>query len=272
MKTLRPWKLLTDENESENSLVQGDKQEETLQANEAICEEGLKKNDTDQEIIDLENCVDLDEFPVLEHANLETNNNDKEWKDIQAFESLGHVDQLEIEQAIQENDSEPGKVNIFHEETVVDQPDGDSETEPEEPDLDSDGTIPVADSNQADQQEIEQTIQENHSEILKINTSDEDIMVDQTEGDSETEPEEDDSSVDSDGTFSEADSKQANHQETEQTIQVNDSETVKINTFDEDTCVDQTELEEDDSSVDSDDTISEADSNQAVQGSDIAEE
>ncbi|KAL0677372.1 hypothetical protein Bca4012_005353 [Brassica carinata] len=252
--------------------VQGDKQEETLQANEAICEEGLKKNDTDQEIIDLENCVDLDEFPVLEHANLETNNNDKEWKDIQAFESLGHVDQLEIEQAIQENDSEPGKVNIFHEETVVDQPDGDSETEPEEPDLDSDGTIPVADSNQADQQEIEQTIQENHSEILKINTSDEDIMVDQTEGDSETEPEEDDSSVDSDGTFSEADSKQANHQETEQTIQVNDSETVKINTFDEDTCVDQTELEEDDSSVDSDDTISEADSNQAVQGSDIAEE
>ncbi|CAF1706821.1 unnamed protein product [Brassica oleracea] len=264
--------LLTDENESENSLVQGDKQEETLQANEAICEEGLKKNDTDQEIIDLENCVDLDEFPVLEHANLETNNNDKEWKDIQAFESLGHVDQLEIEQAIQENDSEPGKVNIFHEETVVDQPDGDSETEPEEPDLDSDGTIPVADSNQADQQEIEQTIQENHSEILKINTSDEDIMVDQTEGDSETEPEEDDSSVDSDGTFSEADSKQANHQETEQTIQVNDSETVKINTFDEDTCVDQTELEEDDSSVDSDDTISEADSNQAVQGSDIAEE
>ncbi|CAF1887249.1 hypothetical protein YC2023_014226 [Brassica napus] len=263
---------MTNENESENSLVQGDKQEETLQANEAICEEGLKTNDTDQEIIDLENCVDLDEFPVLEHANLETNNNDKEWKDIQAFESLGQVDQLEIEQAIQENDSEPGKVNIFHEETVVDQPDGDSETEPEEPDLDSDGTIPVADSNQADQQEIEQTIQENHSEILKINTSDEDIMVDQTEGDSETEPEEDDSGVDSDGTFSEADSKQANHQETEQTIQVNDSETVKINTFDEDTCVDQTELEEDDSSVDSDDTISEADSNQAVQGSDIAEE
>ncbi|KAG2293608.1 hypothetical protein Bca52824_040277 [Brassica carinata] len=194
------------ENTETNSLVQGDKQEETLQANEAICEEGLKKNDTDQEIIDLENCVDLDEFPVLEHANLETNNNDKEWKDIQAFEK------------------------------------------------------------------IEQTIQENHSEILKINTSDEDIMVDQTEGDSETEPEEDDSSVDSDGTFSEADSKQANHQETEQTIQVNDSETVKINTFDEDTCVDQTELEEDDSSVDSDDTISEADSNQAVQGSDIAEE
>ncbi|KAH0937035.1 hypothetical protein HID58_004496 [Brassica napus] len=266
--------VMTDENESENSLVQGDKQEETLQANEAICEEGLKKNDTDQEIIDLENCGDLDEFPVLEHANLETNNNDKEWKDIQAFESLGQVDQLEIEQAVQENDSEPGKVNIFQEETVVDQHDGDSETEPEEDDfgVDSDGTISEADSNQANQQGTEQTVQENHSEILKINTSDEDIMVDQTEGDSETEPEEDDSGVDSDGTFSEADSKKANHQETEQTIQVNDSETVKINTFDEDTCVDQTELEENDSSVDSDDTISEADSNQAVQGSDIAEE
>ncbi|KAF3536224.1 hypothetical protein F2Q69_00018927 [Brassica cretica] len=180
--------VMTDEKESEKNLVQEDKQEETLQANEAICEEGSKKNDNDQEIID------LGEIPVLEHASTETNNDNKELKDIQALE--------------------PEKVNIFHEETVVDQPDGDSETEPEE----------------------------------------------------------EDSGVDSDSTISEAASSQVGHQETEKEIQGNDSETVKINTFDEATMVDQTESEEDDSGVDSDDTISEADSNRAVQGSDIAEE
>ncbi|KAG2284782.1 hypothetical protein Bca52824_056002 [Brassica carinata] len=180
--------VMTDEKESEKNLVQEDKQEETLQANEAICEEGSKKNDNDQEIID------LGEIPVLEHASTETNNDNKELKDIQALE--------------------PEKVNIFHEETVVDQPDGDSETEPEE----------------------------------------------------------EDSGVDSDSTISEADSSQVGHQETEKEIQGNDSETVKINFFDEAAMVDQTESEEDDSGVDSDDTISEADSNRAVQGSDIAEE
>lgn len=64
--------------ESENSLVQGDKQEEKLQTNEeAVCEEGSNKNDNDQETIDLENCVDLDEIPVLEHANTETDNDHK---------------------------------------------------------------------------------------------------------------------------------------------------------------------------------------------------
>ncbi|KAF8097895.1 hypothetical protein N665_0279s0025 [Sinapis alba] len=229
--------VMSDEKESANSLLQVDKEEETMQANEAVCEEGSKKNDNDQEIIDLANCVDLDEIPVLEHANTETSNDNKgmqrikytnhlsclhiiyknvfsfaESKNIQAFESLEQDNHLEIEQAIQENDSEPEKVNTFDEETVVDQADGDSETEPEE----------------------------------------------------------DDSCVDSDS-ISEADSNQADHQETEQAIQENDSETtVKINTFDEaTTMVDQTEPEEDDSG---DGTISEADSNEAVQGSDIAEE
>ncbi|CAH8320174.1 unnamed protein product [Eruca vesicaria subsp. sativa] len=201
--------------ESENSLVQGDKQEETLQANETIGEEGSEKKENDQKIIDLENCVDLDEILVLEHANTETNNENKELMNgIQAVESLGEVGNLETEQAIQENDSEPEKISTFHEETVVDQPDGDSETEPQE----------------------------------------------------------DDSGVDSDSTISEADSNQSNHQETEQAIQEIDSETVKINTFDEATMVYQTEPEEDDSGADSDGTISEADSNQAVHGSDIAEE
>ena len=107
----------------------------------------------------------------------------------------------------------------------------------------------------------------------KVNIFHEETVVDQADGDLETEPEEEDSGVvDSDSTISEADSNQAGHQETEKEIQGNDSETVKINTFDEATMVDQTESEEDDSGVDSDDTISEADSNQAVQGSDIAEE
>ncbi|XP_018467650.1 uncharacterized protein LOC108839380 [Raphanus sativus] len=137
--------------ESENSLVQGDKQEEKLQTNEeAVCEEGSNKNDNDQETIDLENCVDLDEIPVLKNANTETDNDHKE-SDIQAFESLGQVDQLEIEQAIQENDPEPEKVITFHEERGVDQPDGDSATEPEDDGsgVDSDGTVSEADSNQA---------------------------------------------------------------------------------------------------------------------------
>ncbi|KAG5408596.1 hypothetical protein BRARA_B00692 [Brassica rapa] len=279
--------VMTDEKESENSLVQEDKHEETLQANEAICEEGAEKKETDEEI--LENCVDFDEIPVLEHANTETNNDNKELKDIQAFE--------------------PEKVNIFHEETVVGQPDGDSETEPEEEDsgVDSDNTISEADLIQAGHQETEKEIQGNdpcldhcvdlgeipvleHAntetnndnkelkdiqafEPEKVNIFHEETVVDQADGDLETEPEEEDSGVvDSDSTISEADSNQAGHQETEKEIQGNDSETVKINTFDEATMVDQTESEEDDSGVDSDDTISEADSNQAVQGSDIAEE
>ncbi|CAN6839804.1 unnamed protein product [Brassica oleracea] len=206
--------VMTDEKaESEKNLVQEDKQEETLQANEAICEEGSKKNDNDQEIID------LGEIPVLEHASTETNNDNKGTQQLKSrnhFFSLHIINQnafsfaeLKDIQAL-----EPEKVNIFHEETVVDQPDGDSETEPEE----------------------------------------------------------EDSGVDSDSTISEADSSQVGHQETEKEIQGNDSETVKINFFDEAAMVDQTESEEDDSGVDSDDTISEADSNRAVQGSDIAEE
>ena len=58
---------------------------------------------------------------------------------------------------------EPEKVNIFHEETVVGEPDGDSETEPEEEDsgVDSDNTISEADSIQAGHQETEKEIQGN---------------------------------------------------------------------------------------------------------------
>ncbi|CAH2072549.1 unnamed protein product [Thlaspi arvense] len=139
--------------ESENSVVQ---QEETLQANKAICEDGLKKNDNDQEIGDLE--VDVGDIPVLENANAETNNDDKvkglsfaDLKNDQAFHSLVQVDQQETEQALQENDAEPEKINNFDEESNVDSTDGDSETEQEEDDsgVDSDGTISEADSNKA---------------------------------------------------------------------------------------------------------------------------
>lgn len=61
----------------------------------------MKKKDNDQETTDFGNCVDLVEIPVFEHANTETNDDDKkEWKDVQTFESLGQVHYLEIEQAI----------------------------------------------------------------------------------------------------------------------------------------------------------------------------
>jgi len=45
---------------------------------QAICEEGPKKNDTDQEIGDLEIYVDVDvgDIPVLESAITETHNDD----------------------------------------------------------------------------------------------------------------------------------------------------------------------------------------------------
>ena len=59
--------------ESENSLVQVDKEEETLQA---ICEEGPKKNDNDQEIGDLVIYVDVSDIPLLESAITETHNDD----------------------------------------------------------------------------------------------------------------------------------------------------------------------------------------------------
>ncbi|CAA7051535.1 unnamed protein product [Microthlaspi erraticum] len=136
--------VVGDEKESESSLVQVDKQEETLQA---MCEEeSLKKNDNDQEVGDLEISADLGDIPVMEYANTETNDDNKEIKSVLAFDSLVQVDQ----EAIQENDSEPEKINNFDEETMVDQTNGDagdSETEPEE--VDSDGTISEADSNQA---------------------------------------------------------------------------------------------------------------------------
>ncbi|KAG7550941.1 hypothetical protein ISN45_Aa06g016740 [Arabidopsis thaliana x Arabidopsis arenosa] len=167
--------VLADEKESENSLVQADKQEETLHA---ICEEGPKKNDNDQEIEDLEIYVDLD-ISVLESGNTETHNDDNGSKNVLTFDSP--VDQQETEHAIEENDSEP--------ETKVDQTDSD-----------------------AGDSKPKQAIQENDCEPEKINNFDEDTMVDQTDsdaGDSETEPEEDHSGVDSDGTISEADSNQA---------------------------------------------------------------
>ncbi|KAJ4908260.1 Uncharacterized protein Rs2_11918 [Raphanus sativus] len=219
-----------------------------------------------------------DDTPVLEDANTETTNDNKESKDFETFERLVQVDHHVPEEAIQEKDSEPEKTNTFHEETMVDLTDGDLEAEPEEDDsgVDSDGTLSEADSNQAEYQETEVATQENDSVAKKINTSVEDTVV-ETDGDSESEQEGDDSGIDLDGTISEADSNQVNQQETEHAAEENDFEAEKINTFVEDIMVDQTdggsetEQEGDDSGADSDGTISEADSYQAIQGSDIAD-
>ncbi|KAJ4882637.1 Uncharacterized protein Rs2_32730 [Raphanus sativus] len=241
---------------------------------------------------DTEIYVDLGDNSVLEHANSEIINDNKESKNAQAFDSLVvQVEHQETKEAIQKNDSGPEKANTFDKEAVVDRTDDDSETELDEDSsgADSDGTISEADSNQADNQKTEDAIQKNDSETEKTNTFDEEAVVDLTDGDleddssfdsegtiSEAEQDEDDYSFDSDGTISEADSNKADNQETEQTNQENDpAETEKINTFDEDTIlVDHTDgdLEGDHSGVDLDVTISEAGSNQAINGSDIAEE
>ncbi|VVB14875.1 unnamed protein product [Arabis nemorensis] len=168
--------VMSDEKESENSLVQVDKQEETLQTDEAImCEEGSKKNDNYQEIGDIEVYVDLGDIPVLEQVNTENNNGKKESKNVIGFESVVvQVDQQETEQVTQEKDSDSvaEKINTLDEEIMM------------------------------DQQETEQVIQEKDSVAEKINSFDEEIMVDQTS-------EEDNSGVDSDSTVSEADSNQA---------------------------------------------------------------
>ncbi|KAG5403316.1 hypothetical protein IGI04_009435 [Brassica rapa subsp. trilocularis] len=223
---------------------------------------------------------DDDTAPVLEHSNTEITNDNKESKNLETFESLVQVDHQVTEQAVEEKDSEPEKTNTFHEETMGDQTDGDSEAESEGDDsgVDSDGTISEADSDQADHQEIEEATQENDSEAEKIITLDEYTMV-ETDGDSESEQEGDDSGIDSNGTISEADSNQVDHHETEQATHENYSETEKINAFDEDTMVEQTggdsdtesEGDDDDSGAASDGTISEADSYQAIQGTDIAD-
>ncbi|CAH8381394.1 unnamed protein product [Eruca vesicaria subsp. sativa] len=188
-----------------------------------------------------------DDTPVLEHAN-NTETANKESKNSETFESLVPVSVTE--QAMQEKDLEPEKANTFHEETMVNQTGGDSEAEPAR--------------------------QEKDSETEKANTFHEETMVDQTNGDAEAEPEEDNSSVDSDGNISEADSNQVDHQEIEEVTQENDSEAEKIMTLDEDTMVEtdgdsESEQEGDDSGADSDGTISEADSYQAIQGTDIAD-
>ncbi|KAJ0261089.1 Uncharacterized protein HA466_0042740 [Hirschfeldia incana] len=302
-----------------------------------------------------------DDTPVLENAITETTKDNKESKNFETFQSLVQADHQVAEQGKQEKDSEPEKTNTSHEETMVDQTDGDSEADSNHADhqeikvaskendsesqkintfvqdtvvetdgdskseqegddsgIDSDGTISEADSNQVDHQVPEEAMQEKDSEPEKTNTFHEETMVDQTDGDSdadsnhadhqeievptqeneseteknntffedtvvetdgdsESEQEGDDSGIDLDGTISEADSNQVDHQETEHATQENDFEAEKINTFVEDTVVDQTdgdsetEQEEDDSGDESDGTISEADSYQAIQGSDIAD-
>ena len=63
--------------ETEKSLVQVNKQEETLEADKAISEEGSKHNDNDQEIGDTEIYIDLGDILVSEHANTETNNDNE---------------------------------------------------------------------------------------------------------------------------------------------------------------------------------------------------
>ncbi|CAN7140904.1 unnamed protein product [Brassica rapa subsp. narinosa] len=159
--------------ETEKSLVQVNKQEETLEADKAISEEGSKHNDNDQEIGDTEIYIDLGDILVSEHANTETNNDNEEFKNAQALDSFVQVEHLGTEESIQENDSETEKINTFDEEdTMVDQSEGDSEVGSEEDNssVDSDDTISEADSNQADNQETEQTVQKNDPETEKINT------------------------------------------------------------------------------------------------------
>lgn len=57
------------------SFAESDKQEEEETLQQAMCEEeGLKKNDN---ISNIEVYVDLGDIPVLEHANTETNNDNK---------------------------------------------------------------------------------------------------------------------------------------------------------------------------------------------------
>ncbi|WZZ91035.1 hypothetical protein YC2023_119614 [Brassica napus] len=205
------------------SLVQVNKQEETLEADKAISKEGSKQNDNDHEIGDTEIYIDLGDILVSEHANTETNNDNEESKNVQAFDSLVQVEHQETEEAIHENFFENEKTNTLVE-AVMNRTDGVSEAEPEEDNssVDSDGTISEAGSNQTDNRETEHAIQVNDSETEKTNTLDKDKMVDQTDGDSETEPEgdseaeseEDSSGVDSDDIISEADSNQADNQET----------------------------------------------------------
>ncbi|ESQ41699.1 hypothetical protein EUTSA_v10013127mg [Eutrema salsugineum] len=139
--------VMIDEKESEDSLVQVDKLEEASQADKAICEGSLKKNENEPEIRDVEVHVDLGDNPVLEYANTDTNNDNKEWKNDQAFNSLLQAD---YQETIQEIGPEPEKINSFDEDQT-DGDGGDSETEPEEDnsDIDSDGNISDADSTQA---------------------------------------------------------------------------------------------------------------------------
>lgn len=114
-----------------------------------------------------------------------------ESKNVQAFDSLVQVEHQETEDAIQDNIFETEKTNTF-DEAMMNRTAGVSEAEPEEDNsgVDLDGTISEADSNQTDNRATEHATQVNDSETEKINTLDEDKMVDQTEGDSETEPEE----------------------------------------------------------------------------------
>ena len=113
-----------------------------------------------------------------------------ESKNVQAFDSLVQVEHQETEEAIHENFFENEKTNTLVE-AVMNRTDGVSEAEPEEDNssVDSDGTISEAGSNQTDNRETEHAIQVNDSETEKTNTLDKDKMVDQTDGDSETEPE-----------------------------------------------------------------------------------
>lgn len=184
--------------ESKNGLVQVNKQEEILLADKAISEEGSEKKDNNQETGDTEIYVDLVDDTVLEHANTETNNDNKgmqyirntnqfsclhfkskchsfaELKNVQAFDIFVQVEHQETEVAVEDNVFETEKTNTF-DEAVLDRTDGVSEAEPEEDNsgVDADDTISEADSNQTDNQETEHA------------------MVYQTDGDSETKPEED---------------------------------------------------------------------------------
>ncbi|CAH8358685.1 unnamed protein product [Eruca vesicaria subsp. sativa] len=133
--------VMSDEKRIRESLVQENKDEETLQADEAVSEEASKKHhDNDQEIQD-EIYVDLGVIPVSEHANTETSNDNEGMQQIRSINSFAKVEHQEIEEAVQENISEPKKINTFDEEAVVDPTDGVCG-------VDSDGTISEADSNQ----------------------------------------------------------------------------------------------------------------------------
>lgn len=185
--------------------------ERLVQVDHHVPEEAIQEKDSEPEKTNTfheETMVDLTDGDLEAEPEEDDSGVDSDGTLSEADSNQAEYQETEV--ATQENDSVAKKINTSVEDTVV-ETDGDSESEQEGDDsgIDLDGTISEADSNQVNQQETEHAAEENDFEAEKINTFVEDIMVDQTDGGSETEQEGDDSGADSDGTISEADSYQA---------------------------------------------------------------